>query len=369
MPCAYETNLHTERVAMINYIIRRLLIMPVTIFGVTILIFVMLLFLSPAQRSALYVRDIPKNDQMMEGIIRRYGLRDPIYVQYWHWLVGRYDSVDKKMVGGILRGDFGYSRSGSQPVANLIARRFPATVELALWAIVPIIGVVIWLGVIAAVNHNKFIDQAAGVFAIVGTSFPTFVFGLLVLMLFYANLRWFPPGRISDALKAVVESPAYHSYTKLITVDALLNGRIDIFLDSLRHMILPILTLSYFSWAGLLRVTRSSMLETLRQDYVTTARAKGLPEGDVINKHARPNALIPVATLGGFTVITLLGGVIITESVFAYPGMGRAAADAAVQLDVVTVLAFALVNSVILILSFLVVDVMYAFLDPRIRLQ
>src|SRR5574341_1894848 len=120
---------------MINYIIRRLLIMPVTIFGVTILIFVMLLFLSPEQRSALYVRDIPKNDQMMEGIIRRYGLRDPIYVQYWHWLVGRYDSVDKKMVGGILRGDFGYSRSGSQPVANLIARRFPATVELALWAI------------------------------------------------------------------------------------------------------------------------------------------------------------------------------------------------------------------------------------------
>lgn len=355
---------------MINYIIRRLLIMPVTILGVTVLIFFMLLFLSPEERSALYVRDIPHNEQAMEGIIRRYGLRDPIPLQYWHWLVGRYDSVDKKMVGGILRGDFGYSRSGSQPVADLIARRFPATVELALWAIGPIIGVGVWLGVTAAVNHNKFIDQAARVFAIVGTSFPTFVFGLLMLMIFYANLRWFPPGRLSDSLKQVVESsPTFHTYTKLITVDALLNGRIDIFLDTLRHMLLPILTLSYFSWAGLLRVTRSSMLETLRQDYVTTARAKGLPESDVINKHARPNALIPVATLSGFTVINLLSGVIITESVFAYPGMGRAAADAAVQLDVVTVLAFALVNSVILILAFLVVDVLYAVLDPRIRLQ
>jgi len=152
-------------------------------------------------------------------------------------------------------------------------------------------------------------------------------------------------------------------------VDALLNLRLDIFFDALRHMVLPVITLSYISWAALLRVTRSSMLETLRQDYVVTARAKGVRERDVVNQHARPNALIPVATLGGFTVIGLLSGVIITESVFAYPGMGRAAADAATQLDVVTVLAFALVNSAILILSFLVVDVLYAFLDPRIRLE
>ena len=188
-------------------------------------------------------------------------------------------------------------------------------------------------------------------------------------MIFYANLRWFPPGRVSDWANAVINGPTFVSYTHLITVDALLNLRLDIFIDALRHMILPVITLSYISWAALLRVTRSSMLETLRQDYVVTARAKGVRERDVINQHARPNALIPVATLGGFTVIGLLSGVIITESVFAFPGMGRAAADAAAQLDVVTVLAFALVNSAILILSFLIVDVLYAFLDPRIRLD
>jgi peptide/nickel transport system permease protein len=354
---------------MTNYIIRRLLIMPITVLGVTIMIFGMLQFLSPEARSALYVREIPKNDAAMDGIIRRYGLRDPIYVQYWHWLWGTTDPDTGQTVGGVLRGDFGYSRSASEPVINLISRRFPATVELALWSIVPILSVGIWLGVIAAVNHNKLIDQLARVFSIVGSSMPTFVFGLLVLMIFYANLRWLPPGRLSDEFKAILDSPAFTNYTHLITVDSLLNRRLDIFWDALKHMLLPILTLSYISWATLMRVTRSAMLETLRQDYVTTARAKGLPEKMVINDHARPNAMIPVATLAGFTIIGLLSGVIITESVFAYPGMGRAAADAATQLDVVTVLAFALVNSVILIVAFLVVDVMYAFLDPRIRLQ
>jgi peptide/nickel transport system permease protein len=354
---------------MVNYIIRRLLIMPVTIFGVTVLIFGMLQFLTPEERSALYVRDIPHNDAAMHGIILRYGLDQPIPVQYWYWLVGRQDPETGQVVGGILRGDFGYSRSASQPVVDLVKRRFPATLELTLWSVVPIIGVGVWLGVVSAVNHNKPIDQVARVFAIVGTSFPTFVFGLLVLMIFYANLRWFPPGRVSDWANAVINGPGFVSYTHLVTIDSLLNLRLDIFLDALRHMILPIITLSYISWAALLRVTRSSMLETLRQDYVVTARAKGVRERDVVNQHARPNALIPVATLGGFTVIGLLSGVIITESVFAYPGMGRAAADAAVQLDVVTVLAFALVNSAILILSFLIVDVLYAFLDPRIRLD
>ncbi len=188
------------------------------------------------------------------------------------------------------------------------------------------IGVGLWLGVKAAENHNGHFDQAARIFSIVGASFPVFVFGLLVLMIFYARLNWFPPGRVSDAALQVINSSQFIQYTHLVTIDSLLNGRIDIFLDAMRHMILPILTLSYVNWATFLRVTRSSMLETLRQEYVTTARAKGLPERDVINKHARPNALIPVATIAGFQVIGLLGGVVITETVFNYPGIGSAAA-------------------------------------------
>ncbi len=355
---------------MTAYIIRRLLLLPLLLFGVTVIIFGMLQFLSPVERSALYVRDIPHTEGAIDGIIKRYGLNEPMPVQYWRWMVGRTDLVTGNRVGGILRGDFGWSRVGSQPVADLIKQRFPATLELTLWAVLPIIGVGLWLGVQAAVHHNQWFDQAARIFSIVGSSFPTFVFGLLVLMIFYANLQWFPPGRISDwASQIINNSPEYHAYTRLITIDALLNGRVDIFLDALRHMILPILTLSYINWAGFLRVTRSSMLETLRQEYVTTARAKGVRERDVINKHARPNALIPVTTIAGFQVVGLLSGVVITETVFTWPGIGSAAASAAASLDVVTVLGFALFNGLILIVANLIVDVLYGIIDPRVRLS
>ncbi len=354
---------------MTKYVIRRLLLVPVILVGVTILIFGVLQFLSPAERSALYVRDIPKNERALEGIIRRYGLDKPIYVQYWRWLVGQRDPVTGKIIGGILRGDLGYSRTSSEPVADLLRRRFPATLELALWSVLPIIGGGIWLGVIAAVNHNKWVDQLARVFSIVGWSFPSFVFGLLVLMIFYARLQWFPPGRISDWASQVINSPEFKNYTHLITIDALLNLRFDIFLDALRHLILPVITLAYLSWALLLRVTRSSMLEALRQDYITTARAKGLNNREVIRRHALPNALIPVATLGGLIVVGLLNGVVITETVFNYPGIGSAAARAALQLDVVTILGFALFNGFILVMANLIVDILYAYIDPRVKLD
>ena len=354
---------------MVTYIIRRLLLVPVLLFGVTILIFGMLQFLSPVERSALYVRDIPKTEHQVDGIILKYGLDKPIYVQYWRWLVGSIDPVTDERTGGILFGDFGWSRTGSQPVSSLISTRFPNTLDLTLWAVAPVILVGIWLGIQAAVHHNGFIDQAGRIFSIVGTSFPTFVFGLLVLMIFYANLQWFPPGRLSTAMQQVVSSDSFRSYTSLLTIDSLLNGRFDIFIDALKHMILPVLTLSYLSWATFLRVTRSSMLETLRQEYVTTARAKGLSEHDVIFKHARPNAMISVITLAGFTVVGLMGGVVITETVFDYPGIGKAAAEAAGQLDVITVLGFALFNGFILIIANLVVDILYAAVDPRVRLS
>ncbi|MGD9147906.1 MAG: ABC transporter permease, partial [Anaerolineae bacterium] len=183
---------------MTRYIVRRLLQLPVTMLGVTILIFALLQLLSPVERSALYVQSIPHNDAAIDAIIAKYGLDDPFHVQYWHWLVGRKDSVTGEMVGGVLRGDLGYSRTGRQMVVDLIKQRLPATVELALWSCIPIIGGGIALGVVAAIYHNKFADQSIRVFATLGWSFPTFVFGLLVLLIFYAKLEWFPPGRLSD---------------------------------------------------------------------------------------------------------------------------------------------------------------------------
>ena len=358
---------------MSAYIIRRVLIIPVLLLGVTILIFLMISLLSPDARLALYLKDLPRNENVAAGLIKRYGLDQPIYVQYVNWLVGRQDTdpVTGKttVVGGLLRGELGWSRVGSETIANLIGRRFPATLELALWAVIPIIAVGIWMGVLAAVKHNKWQDQVLRVFAILGYSVPTFVFGLLVLMLFYARLQWFPPGRLSDWANVIVNGSTFVRYTTMNTIDALLNGRLDIFFDALRHLVLPILTLAYIQWALLLKVTRSSMLESLGQDYVTTARAKGLSEKAVINRHARPNAMIPVVTIAGFTVVGLLNGVIITETIFNYPGIGSIAAQAAAQLDVLTVLGFALFNGFVILMANLVVDVLYAVVDPRVRLS
>jgi len=231
------------------------------------------------------------------------------------------------------------------------------------------IGIGIALGVLSAVHHNKLIDQVLRVVSIVGWSIPTFVFGLVVLMFFYAKLGWFPPGRLSNWASQIVQSDAFTRYTQMNTLDALLNLRLDIFWDSLKHLILPVVTLAYLNWAYLLRVTRSSMLDTLRQEYMTTARSKGLTESMVIWRHGLVNALIPIITIGGLVLIGLLNGVVITETIFNYPGMGSFLAQAALSLDVVSVLGITFFSSVVLVAGNLVVDVLYGFADPRIRLR
>lgn len=341
---------------MHRYIIRRLLVLPFILFGVSLMIFGMMQFLTPYQRAALYVSDVPKRTGAMDALVQKYGLDRPVHEQYLRW------------AGNVLKGDLGFSTRGRRPVADAIRHLFPATLELALCAAAPIVLIGIKLGVTSAVHQNKLPDQILRIFSIVGWSFPTFVFGLLMLMIFYAKLDWFPAGRLSEWASRIVNSGAFNEYTGLHTIDSLLNGRLDILVDALRHLILPVITLSYLDWALILRVTRSSMLETLRQDYVTTARAKGLAERDVINRHAKPNALISVATIGGLTLITLLNGVVITETIFNFRGMGWFIADAALHLDVVAILGFSMFNAIILVLGNLVVDVLYAYLDPRVRL-
>jgi peptide/nickel transport system permease protein len=284
-------------------------------------------------------------------------------------MVGRTDPDTGEKVGGILRGDLGFSRTGREPVMDLLKRRLPATIELALWSVLPVVGFGIWLGILSALNHNKPIDQISRVIAIIGWSFPTFVFGLLVLLIFYAKLGWFQPGRISIQNSQIINGPGFTQFTKMITFDALLNLRFDIFMDALSHLVLPVLTLSVVISALLLKVTRSSMLEALRQDYVTTARAKGLREKVVINRHVRRNALIPVVTVAGTTIAGLMNGAIVVETIFNYPGIGSAAAAAALSLDVLTMLGFALFTALLFIGANLVVDILYGFLDPRVRLQ
>jgi peptide/nickel transport system permease protein len=350
---------------MLGFIIRRLLFLPFLWLAITFLTFLFLEPLGPYQRVALFMNIDPERaaggkltKEQLERLIDKYGLRDPAPVQYVRWL---------KQI--LFEKNFGWSKVAQKPVFDAIFERLPATFELGLYAILPVIAIAIWLGVLSAVHHNKPLDHTMRFFSITGYSLPTFVFGIFVLMFFYGILGWFPPGRLSFwAERIVYDASQFTRYTGLNTIDAIFNNRWDIFEDALRHLILPVLTLSYLSWAGLQRVTRSSMLETLRQDYITTARAKGLIERVVILKHGLRNALIPVTTIAVPTVIGLmLSGVVITETVFNYKGLGLLSVDATLQFDVPTVLGFLLIGTALIVLTNLLVDILYVFIDPRVR--
>ncbi len=343
---------------MLTFIVRRVLFLPVVFLGVTLLIVLLMQLLSPAERAATFITS-PAQLQNIDAIIAKYGLDKPWYNQYWRWL----DSA--------IHGNLGYSTVARTTVVKAIATRFPRTVTLALAALFPIVGVGIWLGTAAALNRDKMVDQITRVLAIVGWSLPTFVLGIWLLVIFYGGLNWFQPGILTTGdsvrLSNLMANGTFHDYTGFLILDSIFNGRFGIFLDVVWHLVLPVITLSAVTSAQIMRVMRSSLLDALGQDYVRTARSKGLSEHVVNTKHARRNALIPVLTVSGFTIILLFNGVVITETIFSYPGMGQWFAAAATQLDYASVLGGAVFTAMIVVLANLFVDVLYALVDPRIR--
>lgn len=343
---------------MLTYIARRLLFLPLVLFGVTVFVFIAMSFLSPYQLVSSYIKSPEElKNQSLDDLVKKYRLDDPAYVKYFRWL------------GNVLRGNLGYSRSANMYVAEAIKARFPATLELTLFAVIPVVLGGIWLGSLAAMHHNKPIDHVTRVFAIIGWSLPSFVFGIVLLMYFYGVLGWFPPGRLSTWADQIVLSSSFVRYTGMNTVDAILNGEWRVFWDAVRHLVAPTISLAYLWWAFILRITRSSMLDVFNKDYVRTARAKGLAENLVIRRHVRRNALIPVATVAGLMVLGMLGGLTITETVFDYKGLGLLTATAAQQLDYTCVVGTTLFYGLILVVINLVVDIMYAMIDPRVRLE
>jgi dipeptide transport system permease protein len=328
--------------------------LPLVFLGVTVIIVLLMQLLTPAQRAAAYIRNENQANQIPE-IIRQYRLDSPWYVQYGTWL------------SRLAKGDLGYSRTTNEPVLTTLRKRLPTTSELALLAILPVIGVGAWLGTAAALNRDGPIDQVVRVLSIVGWSLPTFVLGIWLLVIFYGLLGWFQPGRLSTAFAIEIASGGFERYTGFMVLDSILNRRLDIALDALRHLALPVLTLATVQSAQIMRVMRSSLLDALSEDYVRTARAKGLPAHIVNHKHARRNALIPVITLSGFVLIGLINGVVITETIFNYPGLGQWAAQAALTLDYASVLGFAVFAAVAVVAANLLVDVLYGIVDPRIR--
>jgi len=345
---------------MQSYILRRLFFLPIVFFALSLMIFSLQMLLTPIQRLSAYVSTISEmkgGREQIDHLIMKYGLDEPFITQYWLW------------VKGVLQGNLGWSETARGPVSEVLLNLFPATAELVVLAFIPSFLCAIWLGTRAGANHNKLVDHIIRFFTILGWSFPTFVFGLIMLMMFYGFLDWLPPGRLSQWAMTDVGSSDFIRYTGANLIDSLINWRWDIFFDSLRHMIAPVITLTYVNLANMTRLMRTSMLETLRQDYIRTARAKGLSRRVIENKHARRNAMLPVTTMAGMELANMMGGVVITETIFDYHGLGQFAATAAGSLDFPAVLGFALYFAVVLVLINLIVDLLYPFFDPRVVLK
>lgn len=338
------------------YIVKRLLLLPVILLILSILIFSLVLFLSPYERLAVFIPDPEIMASMdMNELIRVYGLDRPIHQQYFSWL------------HNLLQGDLGWSPSARMPVSRALALRFPATLELMIIGQLLVFFGGLAIGTYTAKRHNRFGDHFVRLMTTLGISLPGFVVGLLLLVVFYAWLGWFPPGRLSPWAQDIVTSSEFHRYTGLNLLDSIFNGHLDIFLNTLRHLLLPSLAYSLSTLAATIRLMRSSLLETLRKDYVNTARSKGLSEKVVVNKHARRNALLPVITFMSTSIPIMFGGTVIVETVFGYPGMGLLIVHAAHGLDFPAILGSALLVGIVIVSVNLIVDLLYRVLDPTIR--
>jgi ABC-type dipeptide/oligopeptide/nickel transport system permease component len=291
-------------------------------------------------------------ERQIQEVIEKYGLDEPQYIQYIYWLKG------------VLQGDLGYSQVANVPVTEAIKLKFPATFEIAILATIIAVVVGIAAGTRSAVKANSAFDQTTRVTSLVAVSIPVFWLGLILLKVFYADLGWMPAPEGRTGLEySDVATP-----TNFKLIDSIILWKPDMFWDALMHLVLPAITLAFASTAIIVRMMRSSMLEVLGAEYVRTARSKGLPEKVVIKRHARRNALIPTTTVVGLSFGGLLGGAVLTETIFNWPGMGRWSADAALNLDTAGIMGFTLLAAVIYVLANLTVDIMYAYLDPRVRL-
>ncbi len=343
---------------MLNFVLRRLAVLPLIILVLVGVIVGLGQLLTPEQRASAYIRN-EQQARNIDRIIRDRGLDQPFHVQYWRW------------IDNALKGDLGISKVSGQEVVRTFWDRFPSTVELALLASLMTVGAALWVGTRSALLKDKLFDQIIRVATIVTGNVPVFVTGVLLLQIMYGFLSLFPgPGQVSQENIIQMTIGAVPTVTGMLTVDALLAGNFSIFIDALWHLILPSITLALILGSSLVKAMRANMLDVIKQDYVRTARAKGLPESVVNMKHARQNALMPIITLGGSLIfIELFQGAFFTETVYARKGIGSWIGEAAQTLDFGGMLGAAFFIGVIVVLGNLIVDIAYTLVDPRVRFE
>ncbi|MFL7794485.1 MAG: ABC transporter permease [Anaerolineae bacterium] len=332
---------------MFVYVVRRLIQLIPVLIGVSILVFVGM-HIVPGDVADLLLGD-KATPEALARVRQELGLDQPIYVQYY------------RFVANALQGDFGISLRTRQTAWWEVRQALPMTIELSFCALAFAALAGIPIGMLAATRQYSFFDSASMVGVLISVSMPIFWTGLILMMVFGGQLHWFPIGGILD------EGMSLPRITGIHLLDALLQGDTQAFWSVARHLVLPVVALGSVSMATLARMTRSSMLEVMHQDYVRTARAKGLASHVVVGRHAFRNVLIPIVTVAGLQLGIMLSGAVLTETVFALPGLGRLAVTSLLARDYAVVQAVVLTAAVFIVLINLLVDLLYAYLDPRIH--
>jgi peptide/nickel transport system permease protein len=334
---------------MLRFVVRRLLLLVPILIGLSILVFVWIRALPGGPAEALLgERATP---EAVEQIRDQYGLDKPVYVQYWEY------------VRTTAQGDLGTSVTTRRPVTDELQQRFPATIELTISALIFAIICGIPLGFVAAKKYGTATDHASLVISLLGISIPVFFLAILLKYVFAVRLGWLPTvGRISATID--IEHP-----TNFYLLDALLAGDLNAFWDVIKHLILPAIALGSIPLAIIARITRAAVLDVQNEDYVRTARAKGLPPRVVDQRHIFRNALLPIITIIGLQAGLLLSGAVLTETVFAFPGMGTWLVDAIKQRNYPVLQGGILFVSLIFVLVNMLVDISYAYINPRIRVS
>ncbi len=335
---------------MLRYILNKIALIVPTFLGITVLAFAFVRVL-PGDPVLVLAGERGIAPERYKELMHQFGFDQPMWRQYLAYL------------SNVLHGDFGISFSTKTPVLREFMARFPATVELAIFAMVFAVVLGVTLGIFAAVRRGSWFDQLTMGTALAGYSMPIFWWGLLLIIVFSGMLHWTPVSGRIDLMYF------FKPVTGFATIDSLISGQKGAFRSALSHLVLPTIVLGTIPLAVIARQTRSAMLEVLGEDYVRTARAKGLSPRRVIGLHAFRNALIPVVTTIGLQVGTLLTGAILTESIFSWPGIGKWMIDAISKRDYFAVQGGLLLIALIVMAVNLIVDVLYAVINPRIRVQ
>lgn len=348
---------------MLRYIVRRLITLIPTIIGVTFVIFMFQRLIPGDPAVAMLGEHAAKEN--VERIREQLGLNRPLFLDRESLAQGDvkklFDSQYFRYLGRLIRFDLGTSIHRRIPVAETLAQRFPATVELALLSMTIAILVGIPVGIISAARRNSILDSVSMIGSLIGVSMPIFWLGLMEIMLFAVIFKWLPAGgRISTGT-------TIEPITNLYLLDSLISGNIPAFFETLKYLAMPTIALATIPMAIIARMTRSSMLDVLQEDYIRTANAKGLVERVVLFRHALKNAFLPVITIIGIQVGTLLAGAVLTETIFAWPGIGKWVYDAILGRDYPIVQGGTLLIALIFVFINLLVDISYAVLDPRIH--